>query len=132
MEGLILGILRCLTENLGKTAAQESKKSTSVDVRRSRTPLLKFPTESSDHQLLRFARPFIPCLYFVYARKINVRTHVKRTRQWKSTLKVFWKEQQYFNSKNYCSGGIYVKEAGEEKKEKEIKRRSKRLMKTSI
>ena len=47
--------------------------------------------------------------------------HAKRTRQWKSTLKVFWKEQQYFNSNNYCSEGIYVKEAGEEKKEKELK-----------
>ena len=57
----------------------------------------------------------------MYARKINLRMHAKRTRQWKSTLKVFWKEQQYFNSKNYCSEGIYVKEAGEEKKEKELK-----------
>ena len=116
-----------------KSPLRNLKRPLPVNVRRSKTPLLKFPTESSDLRLLRFARPFIPCFYFVYARKVNVRTHVKRTRQWKSTLTMLWKKQQYFNSKNYCSEGIYVKEAGEEKKEKEIKRRrSKRLMKTSI
>ena len=30
--------------------------------------------------------PSLRCLYFVYARKIYVRTQVKITRQWKSTL----------------------------------------------
>ena len=29
---------------------------------------------------------FIRCFYNIYARKIYVRTHVKLTRQWKSTL----------------------------------------------
>ena len=28
------------------------------------------------------------CLFFIYARKIYVRAHVKSTRQWKSTLRV--------------------------------------------
>ena len=32
------------------------------------------------------AQPSIRCLYFVYARKIYVRTQVKIMRQWKSTL----------------------------------------------
>ena len=35
-----------------------------------------------------YARLSIHCLYFIYARKIYVRTHVKITRQWKSTLRV--------------------------------------------
>ena len=33
-----------------------------------------------------YARTFIHCLYLVYARKINLRTHVEITSQWKSTL----------------------------------------------
>ena len=33
-----------------------------------------------------YARPVIHHLYFIYARKIYVRSHVKITRQWKSTL----------------------------------------------
>ena len=33
-----------------------------------------------------YARPSIHCLYFIYARKIHVRTHAKTTWQWESTL----------------------------------------------
>ena len=36
------------------------------------------------------ARPSIFCLYFIYVRKIYVRTHVKITPQWKSTFIVRW------------------------------------------
>ena len=36
-------------------------------------------------QLYIYAWPFIHCLYFIYARKICVRTHEKITRHWKST-----------------------------------------------
>ena len=35
-------------------------------------------------------QPSIFCLYFIYVRKIYVRTHVKITRQWKSTFIVRW------------------------------------------
>ena len=35
-----------------------------------------------------YTRHFLHCLYFIYARKIYVRTHVKIIRQWKSNLKV--------------------------------------------
>ena len=35
-------------------------------------------------------RPSIFCLYFIYVRKIYVRTHVKIARQWKSTFIVRW------------------------------------------
>ena len=35
-----------------------------------------------------YVRPSIYCLYFVYARKIYVRTQVKITRQWKFTTTV--------------------------------------------
>ena len=34
-----------------------------------------------------FARPSIHYLYFIRARKIYVRTHVKITQQWKFTLR---------------------------------------------
>ena len=34
-----------------------------------------------------YTRHFLHCLYFIYARKIYVRTHVRITRQWKSNLK---------------------------------------------
>ena len=34
-------------------------------------------------------RPFIHCFYFIYARKIYMRTQVKITLQWKSTLSRF-------------------------------------------
>ena len=34
-----------------------------------------------------YARPFVHCLYFIYARKFNPRTYVKITRQWKSTIR---------------------------------------------
>ena len=33
-----------------------------------------------------YALPFIHCLYFIYARKIYVRTHVKITLEWKSSF----------------------------------------------
>ena len=33
-----------------------------------------------------YAQPFIHCHYFIYARKIYVRVHVKITRHWKPTL----------------------------------------------
>ena len=36
--------------------------------------------------LYLYARRSIHCLYFIYARRIYVRTHVKITLQWESTL----------------------------------------------
>ena len=33
-----------------------------------------------------YERPFMNCLYLICERKIYVRTHIKITRQWKSTL----------------------------------------------
>ena len=35
-----------------------------------------------------FTWPFIHCLYFTYARKFDVRSKGKITRQWKSTFKL--------------------------------------------
>ena len=33
-----------------------------------------------------YGQPSMRCLYFIYAREIDVLTHLKITRQWKSTL----------------------------------------------
>ena len=35
-----------------------------------------------------YARPFIHCVYFIYARQFYAGTNVKITRQWKFTIKV--------------------------------------------
>ena len=35
-----------------------------------------------------YVRPFMQCLYFICQRKFYPRTHVKITRQWKSTLRL--------------------------------------------
>ena len=35
-----------------------------------------------------YERPFIQCFYFICERKFYPRTHVKITRQWKSTLRL--------------------------------------------
>ena len=48
----------------------------------------------SPFPLLVYARPFIHCLYFICERKFYACTHVKITRQWKSTL-MFWTRRAY-------------------------------------
>ena len=48
---------------------------------------IKREVERGSTDYYAYVRPFIHCLYFICERKFYARTHVKITRQWKSTLK---------------------------------------------
>ena len=64
-----------------------------------------------------YAQTFIHSLYFIYARKINARTHVKITRLWKPTLRCLshmgfdWRVLSP-KSRMFSPNDIYLKNGG--------------------